>query len=388
LKFGRHIVAAAVERPGRGAARAAQARQERAKPKVMKNAIVVAALLALVALPLRAEIIEQIIVKVNGEILTKTELEDRQVQALRQLNRGARVDLQDDAELRQALEKVTPQVIVEAVDEILIAQLGKERNWRLGDTQFNEIVQRIRTENKLETDESFQAALQQEGMTLDDLRRSLERQMFMQRVQGEAVGRIQVTEEEARDHYRVHRKEFATPATLSLREILVEAPASTGAGNQPMLNVAAEEEAQASIEALRARVTTGGEDFAKVAAEVSAAPSRANGGLIGPLNLSDLEESLRARFEVMKPGEVTEPIRTTRGYQIFKLETFEPSSVLPFEQARDEIANRVYQQKVAREMRKYVTKLREQAIIEWKSEDLRKMYEQQVAAQMVGGTAS
>jgi peptidyl-prolyl cis-trans isomerase SurA len=353
----------------------------------MKNAIFVAVLLALVALPLRAEIIEQIIVKVNGEILTKTELEERQVQALRQMQRGARIDLQNDAELRKALEQVTPQVIVEAVDEMLIAQLGRERNWRLGDAQFKEILERIRKENKLETDEAFEAALKQEGMTLAELRQSLERQMFMQRVQGEAVGRIQVTEEEAREYYRVNPQQFSTQATLTLREILVETPAASGAGTQKMFNVAVEEEAQARIEGLRARVTTGGEDFAKVAAEESAAPSRANGGLIGPLNLADLEESLRARFESMTPGDITEPIRTARGYQIFKLETLDASTVLPFESARDEIANRVYQQRAAREMRKYVTKLREQAIIEWKSEDLRQLYEQQITAQLAGMAA-
>jgi peptidyl-prolyl cis-trans isomerase SurA len=355
---------------------------------IMKNAILVAVVIALVAVPGRAEILEQIIVKVNGEILTKTELEDRQVQALRQMNRGARVDLQNDVELRRALEQITPQVIVEAVDEMLIAQLGRERNWRLGDAQFKEILERIRTENKLETDEAFQAALKQEGMTLEDLRRSLERQMFMQRVQSEAVGRIQVTEEEAREYFRVNQREFLTPASLTLREILVEAPTVTGADKQAVLNVAAEEEAQQRIEDLRTRVTARGEDFGKVAAEVSAAPSRAHGGLIGPLSLDDLEPSLRARFEAMKPGEVTEPIRTARGYQIFKLETLETSRVLPFEQAREQIANRVYQEKASREMRKYVTKLREQAIIEWKSEDLRKLYEQQVAAQAVGMAAS
>ena len=69
---------------------------------------------------LGAEIIEQILVKVNGEIFTKTDLETRQVQAMRQ--RGIQLDPKSDptdAQLRQALNTVTPQVMVEAVSEML-----------------------------------------------------------------------------------------------------------------------------------------------------------------------------------------------------------------------------------------------------------------------------
>src|ERR1700682_1084800 len=76
-----------------------------------------AAALALLVAPaiVGAEIIEQILVKVNGEIFTKTDLESRQVRELRQ--KGLQVDPkndQSDAQLRQALNGVTPQIMVYA----------------------------------------------------------------------------------------------------------------------------------------------------------------------------------------------------------------------------------------------------------------------------------
>src|SRR5215471_1139006 len=76
---------------------------------------------------LDADIIEQILVKVNGDIFTKTDLEARQVAALRQ--RGQPIDLkseQGDAQLRKALDEITPQIIVDVVDEMLIVQRGHE----------------------------------------------------------------------------------------------------------------------------------------------------------------------------------------------------------------------------------------------------------------------
>ena len=117
----------------------------------------------------KGDILEQILVKVNGDIITKTDLEQRQIAALRQRDPNFRPG--SDAELQKALVEVTPDVIVNAVDELLLVQRGRELGYALGTEQFRNIVENIKKENKIETEEQFQAALKQEGMTLDDLRR-------------------------------------------------------------------------------------------------------------------------------------------------------------------------------------------------------------------------
>src|SRR5258705_1892399 len=178
------------------------------------------------AATMRAEIIEQILVKVNGEIFTKSDLEQRQVAALRQ--KGQVLDLKSDpnnVELRKALDEITPQLIVDAVDEMVIVQRGKELGYTLSDEQFKKVVGDIRRENKIETDEQFQAALKSENMTMADLRRNLERQMISQRVQqNEVLAKIGVTTEEARKYYEAHLNEFTTPPTVTLREIPILVP--------------------------------------------------------------------------------------------------------------------------------------------------------------------
>ena len=343
--------------------------------------VVVAGLVS--AASLSAEIVEQIVVKVNGEIMTKTELEERQVAAIRARNRTATAeDLKNDAQLQKALEEITPQLLVDAVDEMLVLQQGRERGYRLTDERFQGIVERIRKENKLETDEQFQAALKQEGMSMDDLRRNMERSMVVNQIQNEAVGRVQVADDEAQKYYAQHQGEFTTPASLTLREILVEVPTGTTASggrapSVPSFNVSADESAEARAQDLRKRIT-GGEDFAKLAGTDSDAPSKANGGLIGPVNVQDLTPALRDLVTSMKVGDVSEPIRTPRGYQVFKLESMEQATVLPFDKSRDQIVNKVYQEKRAVEFRKFMQKLRDQAIIEWKNAELQKVYEEQM----------
>jgi len=326
----------------------------------------------------RGEIIEQILVKVNGEIFTKSDLEQRQVAVLRQ--KGQAIDLKSDpnnVQLRKALDEITPQIMVDAIDEMVIVQRGKELGYTLSEEQFKKVLGDIKRENKMESEEQFQAALKAENMTLADLRRNLERQMIQSRVQqNEVLAKIGVTDDEARKYYESHLSEFTTPPTVTLREILISVAADSKG-----LNVAADEAAKAKAEGIRRRVTTGGESFETLAAAVSDSPSKANAGLIGPLSVNDISPDLRKLIESMKPGDVGEIVRTARGYQILKLETMTPTQTMPLDQAREQISERVFTDKRRAEFQKYVQKLRNQAIIEWKNPDVRRAFEEGIKQQ-------
>jgi Parvulin-like peptidyl-prolyl isomerase len=314
-----------------------------------------------------------VLVKVNGEIFTKTELEQRQVQALRQ--RGQQIDLKADPanqQLRKALDEITPQIMVDVVNEMLVVQRGRELGYTLSNEQFNGIVENIKKENKIETEEQFQSALKTEGMSMADLRRQLERSMIRQRVeQNEVLSKIGISETEAKSYYDTHMNEFTTPPSVTLREILV-AIQSDNRG----VNVGAEDSAKTRIEELRAQVTTGAQPFEKLASDSSDSPSKANAGLIGPLSVLDLSPDLRKLAETMKIGDVSQPIRTARGFQLFKLESRTETHTLPFDQAKDQIGERVFTDKRKGEYLKYLEKLRAQAIIEWKNQDVKRAFDE------------
>jgi len=320
---------------------------------------------------LHGEIIEQIIVKVNGEVVTKTELENRQVAALRQM--GQQIDQKadpSDAQLRKMLDQVTPQLLVNAVDEMLLVQRGHELGYKMADDQFQNVLDSIKKDNKIETDEQFQAALKSENMTLAELRKNLERQMIVSRVQqNEVMSKIAVNDEEARAFYKAHVSEFTSPRTITLREILVNV-----SGDGKTVNVGLDEDARDKATRIRQRALNG-ESFEKLAADLSDAPSRSNAGLIGPLSISDLSPDLQKLLEPMKAGEITQPLRGPKGYQILKLETATDAEIKPFDQAREDISNRVFTDKRRDEFEKYLQKLRAQAIIEWKNADIKKAYD-------------
>lgn len=336
---------------------------------MIKNLGATALFVTIALAPAGADILEQVLVRVNGDIVTKTDFEERQIAVLRQRPELAGL-APDSPELRKAIAEVTPELILNAVDELLLVQRGRELGYALGDEQFAKILEEIKKENKLESEEQFQAALKQEGLTLAELRRSMERNMLISRVQqAEVVGKIAVTEDEAKAFYEKNKDQFTTPSAITLREILVEVPAS-----EKGINAAADEDAKAKIEEIRKRLLDG-EPFARLAADLSDAPSKANGGLIGPITSTDLAPALRDMFRKMKPGELSDPIRTARGYQLLKLESKTEETVRSFDAARDDISDRVADEKRRGEMQRYVEKLRSQAIISWKNDELKKAYD-------------
>ena len=158
-----------------------------------------------------------------------------------------------------------------------------------------------------------------------------------------------------------------------MREILIEVPVSDRG-----VNVAEDDAARAEAEELRTRLLAG-EPFPRLAAELSDAPSKANGGMIGPIDHEELAEALRGQLDAMKVGDLTEVLRTPRGYQILKLESRTRTMIRTFEEARSDIGNEVGEAKMAGERLKYLERLRAQATVTWRSDELEKAYEQALA---------
>lgn len=325
-------------------------------------------------------IIQKVIVKVNGEIFTLTDLTQRQIQLLRDQNRQIKTaeELQTDAGLRQALAEVTPKLLNEAVDELLLVQRGRELGAKFGDDEFKRALDNIKKENNLD-DAGLVKALQQEGITLQELRQNFERTSLMQAVQRqEIMPTMTITDEEKRQYYAAHPEEFIKPATVTLRELFIAVPST-----QKGVSVGLDEEAKAKVQAARDRAMKG-EDFAKIVGEISEAGSKANGGLISDVLIANAPPALAEMLSKMKPGEITEPIRSQQGYTLFKLESRIEAVPEPFDKVRDQITQKIYDTRMDGETKKFLDKLRTQALIEWKDEGYRQMYEKARATKAQG----
>jgi peptidyl-prolyl cis-trans isomerase SurA len=331
------------------------------------------------ALPILAQgpgssvVLERVLVRVNGEIFTQSELTQRQTDAVRERQQQPRSI--PEAELLKLLSEMTPDILVDTVDELLIVQHGRELGFTFSDEEFKRGLDTLKKDNNLD-DAGLKEALQQEGLTLDELRRNFERAWLRQMVQArEIFPRMRITEEELRQHFAANRSNFMTPETVTLREIAVLAPAGGTVLDSTMAAL------KTRIDAARQRAIAG-EDFAALVKEMSDSGTKANGGLIGPLNVRDLNPSTKAILDTLKPGDLTEPIQLSRGYQILKLEARDAAAQQPFDKVRDQIEIAIRNERLDGEMAKLRLRLRTGAVIEWKDDNLRKIYERRLAERL------
>lgn len=316
-------------------------------------------------------IVERVLVRVNGEILTQSQLRNRQIEVLRSREGNASTNIEEE------LARITPNLLVAVVDELLLVQHGRELGLTFREEQFKTAVENLKKQHKLD-DAGFQAALAQDGMTMEELRQTFERSYLVQGVQQREIGpSMTITVEEQRQYYKRNADKFMTPPTVTLRELFI-AVATVMQNSQEVFSVAEDNSVRTRIEDLRQRAVAG-EDFAALVAANSESATKASGGLVGPVNVEDLSPALKELVAKLEPGGISDPVRTPRGYQLFKLETRSVPELRPFDEVRREIENAIRNERIEPETEKMLARLRTQAVIEWKDEALRQVYEKRLA---------
>ena len=309
----------------------------------MKPSRAVLVLSFVLAAPLRAEVLERVIVKVNGAIVTQSEFENRQVAAVQSARIGPE-------RIEAFLRENNARILQEAIDELILVQRADEIGIKAKKEYTDDVIDSIRKENNFADDEALKVQLRREGMTLSDLRRNIERSLLRREVlRREVEPKVALTDADVRAEYERRREEFTKPAQVRLLEILVAADA-------------ADPQAEAQEIVARARA---GEDFAALARERSKAPSRAAGGDLGLLALRELAPSVRQMAERLKPGEIAEPIAGTDGSQrILKLVERSEAGVQAFDDVMAELRRQMSEKRFASIYEDYLKDLRQKAIID------------------------
>jgi peptidyl-prolyl cis-trans isomerase SurA len=279
----------------------------------------------------RAEIIERVVAKVNGDIVTQSEFEARQLAAVQ----AARIAPE---QVESYLRQNNQRILQEAVDDLLITQRAADLGIRLRPEYVQDVIEGIKKENNIASDDELRRQLRREGMSVDDLKRNIERSVLRRQVLSrELEQKAVVTDPDARAEYERHKADYGKSASVHLQEIVV----------------AESEQAQEVVR--RAR---GGEDFAELARALSSAGSRSSGGDLGRVSPGDISPSLAKVVDALPAGAVSEPIPTDTGYRIVRVVTKEDATITPFEDVKDEIIKRMGQQRMASAYEEYVEGLR------------------------------
>ena len=298
--------------------------------------------LALAAASARGETIERVVAKVNGQIITLSDFQSRQIAAAQ----ASRVDASG---VSQFLRQNNARILQDAIDEILIMQKAEDAGIRAPSAWIDEAIEGIKKENNIKSDEQMQEALSREGLTLAELRSNIERGVLRRIVmQRDVQPKIEANEADVRAEYeKLKPTEFTKPATVTLQEILI----SEERGGQELAKEVAQKAAA-------------GEDFQALAKTFSTAPSRSNGGDIGQVAQGDLNPALEKVAFALEVGAVSEPLPVEGGYRLLRVVAKTTGSVTPYESVKDRVRDRVMMSRFDKAYDEYVAELRKNAVVE------------------------
>jgi peptidyl-prolyl cis-trans isomerase SurA len=314
-------------------------------------------------------VVEEIIARVNNEIITRSEYIRSRDQVKQE------VQQQDPANADRAFTEKQRDVLRDLIDQQLLLQKGKDLGIT-GDTELIKRLDEMRKQMNLETMEDLEKAAEAQGASYEDFKQNLRNQIVTQRVIGQEVGsHLAMNKDEEKKFYDEHRAEMEQPEQVRLSEILIapKTPAKPAPGADAKPEPPSEAETEAALAPAQAKAQDildqfhKGAKFADLAKKYSDGPSAKDGGDLSYFKRGTLSKELEDKVFALKAGEVTDVIRTKQGYVILQAVEHQMAGIPTLKEVEPRIQDALYMQKLQPALRAYLTTLREEAFIDIKT---------------------
>jgi peptidyl-prolyl cis-trans isomerase SurA len=298
--------------------------------------------------------VEEIVAKVNNDIITHGELTRTRMEIESEL----RLQGLNGAKLNQALQEKSADALRDQIDQLLLVQKAKDLNINV-DSEISKRLAAMQVQSKIVDEDKFHDFIREQmGMPFEDFKQQAKNQILTQRVISEEVGsHIAIPESEKRKYYDEHKGDFVRDEQVFLRQIVISTE-----GKTPDQVAAAERKAKDLV--ARARK---GEKFADLAATNSDDLETARvGGELPGYKRDQLTKALADIVFKQKKGYVTDPIRGPSGFAIFQIMDRYEKGQATYEEVENEINERMIMPQMSAKVRAYLTKLRLEAFLEIK----------------------
>jgi peptidyl-prolyl cis-trans isomerase SurA len=313
-------------------------------------------LLAVVAIPtfgFADSVVEEIIARVNNQIITKSQYQREQQQMKEEAQR------QDPQHADEITAKGQKDILRGLIDRQLLLDKGKQLDIN-GDTDLIKRLDEMRKQMKLGSMDELEKAAEAQGVSFEDFKQNMRTDIVTQEViRREVGGHINVTKEEEQKFYSLHKRELERKEQVRLSEILVS---TEQAGDDQAKIDAAKAKAEDLLKQIR-----GGASFDEIAKKSSDGATAAQGGDLGePFERGKLAKQLEDLTFGMKQGDVSDVIRTKQGFVILKVTEHQAAGIPAFREIENRVMEAVYMQKMQPALRDFLKKLREEAFIDIK----------------------
>jgi peptidyl-prolyl cis-trans isomerase SurA len=234
----------------------------------------------------------------------------------------------------------------------------------------------MRQQMGLQSMEDLEKAAQQQGVSFEDFKEQIKNNIVTQKVIAQEVGSkvsSHISDADVQAWYKAHQKDLESPEEVKLAEILISTqPPKPQTDDKNKDNSQAAPlpedparvaEAQNQANDLLQQLKKGAK-FDELAKKYSNGPTAAEGGEIGSFKRGEMAKELEDKIFPLKPGEVSDVIRTRQGFIIFKVLEHQQAGIPPLKDLDTKIRDAIYIERLEPEARAYLTKLREEAYVE------------------------
>jgi peptidyl-prolyl cis-trans isomerase SurA len=298
------------------------------------------------------KVVEEIIARVNNEIITRSELDKARASAAD----GARDECSGKCtpeQLQMAIEDGQKFALRDLIDQSLLAQRGKDMDINVEADLVKQLDQ-IRQKNNLKDLDDLEKAVTAQGFNWEDFKTNIRNRLLTQEVIRREVGsHINITHDEAMKYYQEHQKEFIKPEQVALSAIEIK---TEGKKESEI------PELKAKAQKLHDRVKDG-EDFGELAKRFSDGSTAQQGGYLGVYKRGELSKELEDTVFKMNKNDLTDVIETKQGFLVLKVMEHYDEGQQPFDKVENDIMDHLYGQKMEPALREYLKTLREQSYV-------------------------
>jgi peptidyl-prolyl cis-trans isomerase C len=310
--------------------------------------LLTAAVLASLALPVAAEQKEPSqdkVAVVNGSVITRADY-DRELHVAQR--RFSRIDRTPSDSQLVELKKEALETLI---DRELLYQATQKKGIKIDEATLDgKFKERFPDEAK------FKEILSRMNLTEAGLKSQFRKGMAIREfIDQEFVQKATISDKETKDYYEKFPQFFKQPEQVKASHILIKV--------DPKADESQKAEARKKLGEIRQKIKKG-EDFAALAKASSECPSSAKGGDLGYFSRGQMVKPFEDVAFALKPGEVSDIVETEFGFHIIKVVDKKPETTIPYEEAKNRIEQRLKNEKVQKEVRLYIDKMKKEANVE------------------------
>jgi peptidyl-prolyl cis-trans isomerase SurA len=320
--------------------------------------------------PARAELLDRVAAVVNSDVITLAEVQQR---AAPLLDAAAKEPIgRREAAVQEAMRHSLDELIGEKLMDLELKSLSVD----VTEGEVDLAVEDVKKNNNIPDQATFEQALAGQGFTLSSYKEFMRKQLAkVKLLQIKVKAKVKVSDEDVKAAYAQSSKLDSQDIEIHARHILVQVAATA---LEPEV-----ETARAHAADLAKQARQPGADFVALAKATSQGPSAADGGDLGWFRRGTMVAEFENVAFRLKPGEVSDPVRTKFGFHVITVQETRKGQGKPFDEVKEQLRDRLYRESVERQTAAYISDLRRAAAIDVKIPELKMPEREKTGADQV-----